>query len=149
MAYQSKALRQTSLLVLLPLLSPGADIIGVNCGFDPDTTIKSIAMLREGLSKAGVILTQSLSNDEHHTNKRYDQIALFLHFGSIGLSAYMMCQPCGFHCQEAANLKKGFYNMPEYPYALGKAEHMATVGSSNGTIHDECGFCKEMCKSMQ
>jgi len=69
------------------LKQAGADIIGVNCGFDPDTTIKSIAMLREGLSKAG-------------------------------LSAYMMCQPCGFHCQEAANLKKGFYNMPEYPYAL-------------------------------
>ena len=31
-----------------------------------------------------------------------------------------MAQPCGFHCQEGAHLKKGFYNMPEYPFALGK-----------------------------
>lgn len=69
------------------LKQAGADIIGVNCGFDPDTTLKSIAMLREGLAEAG-------------------------------LSAYMMAQPCGFHCQEAVNLKKGFYNMPEYPFAL-------------------------------
>jgi len=65
----------------------GADIIGVNCGFDPDTTLKSIAMLKEGLENEG-------------------------------LSAFLMAQPCGFHCQEGAHLKKGFYNMPEYPFAL-------------------------------
>jgi len=69
------------------LKQAGADIIGVNCGFDPDTAIKSIGMLKEGLSDAG-------------------------------LSSYTMVQPCGFHCQEAAHLKKGFYNMPEYPFAL-------------------------------
>ena len=35
----------------------GADIIGVNCGFDPDTSIKSIAMMKEGLDEQGYRLT--------------------------------------------------------------------------------------------
>lgn len=69
------------------LKKAGADIIGVNCGFDPETTIKSIGMMKEGLDREG-------------------------------LSAFLMTQPCGFHCKEGANTKKGFYNMPEYPYAL-------------------------------
>lgn len=69
------------------LKEAGADIMGVNCGFDPDTTLKSIALMKEGL-------------DKH------------------GMKTFFMTQPCGFHCQEAANFKKGFYNMPEYPFAL-------------------------------
>jgi len=69
------------------LVNAGADIIGVNCGFDPDISLKSIAIMRQGLHDAG-------------------------------LSAFLMTQPCGFHCQEAENTKRGFYNLPEYPYAL-------------------------------
>ena len=42
-------------------------------------------------------------------------------FSFVGLSAFLMTQPCGFHCKEGANTKKGFYNMPEYPYALGES----------------------------
>ena len=29
-----------------------------------------------------------------------------------------MTQPCGFHCREVANEKRGFYTLPEFPYAL-------------------------------
>ena len=35
-----------------------------------------------------------------------------------GLSTFLMTQPCGFHCREVANEKRGFYTLPEYPYAL-------------------------------
>lgn len=69
------------------LVNAGADIIGLNCAFDPKTCLKSIAVMKQGLDDAG-------------------------------LSAFLMTQPCGFHCQEAENTKRGFYCMPEHPYAL-------------------------------
>ena len=35
------------------LLISGADIIGVNCRFDPTTSIKTISLMKEALSSVG------------------------------------------------------------------------------------------------
>lgn len=65
----------------------GAEIIGINCNYDTETTVKAIEMMKEGLDNAG-------------------------------LSAFLMTQPCGFHCKEVENQKRGFYTLPEFPIAL-------------------------------
>lgn len=69
------------------LKKAGADVIGLNCSFDPTTVLKCIAMMKQGLDREG-------------------------------LSTILMTQPCGFHCQEAENYKKGYNDLPEFPYAL-------------------------------
>ena len=34
----------------------GADLIGINCNYDPETTVKTIKMMKEGLDRAGGFL---------------------------------------------------------------------------------------------
>ena len=75
-------------------------------------------MLREGLAEAGDSYQQLTFLALRKRKRLFTTFLVLLPFS--GLSTYMMAQPCGFHCQEAVNLKKGFYNMPEYPFALGK-----------------------------
>ncbi|KAM9821185.1 betaine--homocysteine S-methyltransferase 1-like [Neosynchiropus ocellatus] len=36
------------------LVKAGADIVGVNCHFDPDTCVKTVKMMKEGVEKAGL-----------------------------------------------------------------------------------------------
>lgn len=35
-------------------LSAGAQIVGVNCHFDPETCVKTVKMMKEGVEKAGL-----------------------------------------------------------------------------------------------
>jgi len=70
------------------LKQAGADIIGLNCGYDPNTSLKVMALMKQGLTEAGLGDT------------------------------FLIVQPCGFHCQETEGNKKGFYALPEYPFAL-------------------------------
>ena len=35
-------------------VSTGADIVGINCRFDPSESLKSIKRMKEGLDKAGL-----------------------------------------------------------------------------------------------
>jgi len=65
----------------------GADIVGVNCGFDPNSCLKTIRLMKTALDKAG-------------------------------LKPFLMCQPLGYHCQEAENQVHGWTSLPEYPFAL-------------------------------
>ncbi|XP_016116059.1 betaine--homocysteine S-methyltransferase 1-like isoform X2 [Sinocyclocheilus grahami] len=47
--------------------APGADIVGVNCHFDPMTCVKTVAMMKAGVEKAGLkahYMTQPLA---YHT----------------------------------------------------------------------------------
>jgi len=69
------------------LVRAGADIVGINCSFDPATCLKTIRMMKEGLDAAG-------------------------------LSAYLMLQPVGFQCPDAAHMKDGYHDLPEFPFAL-------------------------------
>ena len=48
----------------------GADVVGVNCYFDPDTSLETLALMKEGLVGAGLL--------EKPT--------------------YLMAQPLGWHC---------------------------------------------------
>ncbi|XP_030842751.1 S-methylmethionine--homocysteine S-methyltransferase BHMT2 [Strongylocentrotus purpuratus] len=40
--------------VAVRMAKAGADVIGVNCCYDPDTALKTLAMMKEGLEKAGL-----------------------------------------------------------------------------------------------
>ena len=51
----------------------GADVVGTNCYFDPTTTLETLAMMKEGLAKAGL----------------------------LDRPTYLMAQPVGFHTQDA------------------------------------------------
>lgn len=41
-------------LQLMHFPSQGAKIVGVNCHFDPDTCVKTVKMMKEGVEKAGL-----------------------------------------------------------------------------------------------
>ena len=67
------------------LYMTGADIVGVNCSFDPDTSLETIRLMKQGLEDAGL----------GHT--------------------YLMTQPVGFHCPDAVHAKDGYHVLPEFP----------------------------------
>ena len=51
----------------------GTDVVGTNCYFDPTTSLETLAMMKEGLAKAGL----------------------------LDKPTYLMAQPVGFHTQDA------------------------------------------------
>ena len=51
----------------------GADVVGTNCYFDPSTTLQTLALMKEGLIKAGL----------------------------LDKPTYLMAQPVGFHAPDA------------------------------------------------
>ena len=55
------------------MATAGADVVGTNCYFDPVTTVETLAMMKEGLAKAGL----------------------------LDKPTYLMAQPLGFHTQDA------------------------------------------------
>lgn len=66
----------------------GADVVGVNCHYDPFVTLKTMKLMKEGLEKAGLL--------EKPT--------------------YLMCQPLAIMTPDAG--KQGFIDLPEFPFAL-------------------------------
>ena len=64
----------------------GADVVGTNCYFDPVTTVETLAMMKEGLAKAGL----------------------------LDKPTYLMAQPLGFHTQDATT-KFGYGVVLRYP----------------------------------
>ena len=39
---------------VLKIASTGADIVGINCNFDPNESLKAVAKMKEGVEKAGL-----------------------------------------------------------------------------------------------
>lgn len=39
---------------LFPVMPPGADIVGVNCHFDPKTCVETVVMMKAAVEKAGL-----------------------------------------------------------------------------------------------
>jgi betaine-homocysteine S-methyltransferase len=37
---------------------------------------------------------------------------------AAGLNPFLMMQPCGFHSQDVETSKRGFYDLPEYPFLI-------------------------------
>ncbi|XP_038066766.1 betaine--homocysteine S-methyltransferase 1-like [Patiria miniata] len=68
----------------------GASVVGVNCMYDPDICLETIALMKEGLKEAGLDQT------------------------------YLMVQPLGFHTQDPGLIedRRGYNALPEMPYAL-------------------------------
>ncbi|XP_063958959.1 betaine--homocysteine S-methyltransferase 1-like isoform X3 [Lytechinus pictus] len=66
----------------------GANVVGVNCCYDPDTALKTIELMKEALNEAG------LEN------------------------VYLMMQPVGYHAQEIADDPRGYFALPEFPFAM-------------------------------
>ena len=58
----------------------GACLVGTNCYYDPETTLETLALMKEGLAKAGL----------------------------LDKPTYLMAQPLGFNCPDAANTKYGY-----------------------------------------
>ena len=54
--------------------------MGTNCYYDPETTLETLALMKEGLAKAGL----------------------------LDKPTYLMAQPLGFNCPDAANTKYGY-----------------------------------------
>ena len=78
-------------LQLYQLLT-GADIVGVNCSFDPDTSLQTIGLMKQGLEDAGLGRT------------------------------YLMAQPVGYRCPDAVHAKDGYHVLPEFPFGKLKCE---------------------------
>lgn len=68
----------------------GADVIGINCRFDPSLCLETIAMMKAGLESAGF----------------------------ADNSPYLMVQPVAYHTQDVAQNPHGLAAVPENPFAL-------------------------------
>ena len=62
------------------MANAGASVVGTNCYYDPATTLETLALMKEGLAKAGL----------------------------LDKPTYLMAQPLGFNCPDAANTKFGY-----------------------------------------
>ncbi len=49
------------------LCSPGAQIVGVNCHFDPMTCVKAVKLMKEGVEKAGLKAHYMVQPLAYHT----------------------------------------------------------------------------------
>jgi len=67
----------------------GAQIIGINCHFDPFVSLEAMKMVKTGIAK---------------TSKRLNE------------DVFMMVQPLGYFTPDAG--KQGFIDLPEFPFAL-------------------------------
>jgi len=71
------------------LSETGAQIVGVNCHFDPFVSLEAMKMVKAGIAK---------------TEKRLNE------------DVFMMVQPLGYFTPDAG--KQGFIDLPEFPFAL-------------------------------
>ena len=66
-----------------PIAKAGAQLVGTNCYYDPATTLETLALMKEGLDKAGL----------------------------LDRPTYLMAQPLGFNCPDAAATKYGYLQL--------------------------------------
>lgn len=48
-------------------VSAGADIVGINCGFDPDICLESLRLMKEALDKEGLKVHLMIQPVGYHT----------------------------------------------------------------------------------
>jgi betaine-homocysteine S-methyltransferase len=84
----------------------GANVVGVNCHFDPITSIEIIQIMKDALDEENLLnkgapkVGKGKIQPPSHMNKK----------------VYLMCQPIGFMTPDAG--KQGFIDLPEFPFAL-------------------------------
>ena len=79
---------QSHHFVLHSTWKSGADVIGINCRFDPSLCLETIAMMKAGLESAGF----------------------------ADNSPYLMVQPVAYHTQDVAQNPHGLAAVPENPF---------------------------------
>lgn len=84
----------------------GANVVGVNCHFDPFMSLETIQLMKYAL------------DDENLLNKGSPKVgkgkqAVPSH---MNRKVYLMCQPLAFHTPDAG--RQGVIDLPEFPFAL-------------------------------
>lgn len=70
------------------MVKAGANVVGVNCHFDPFISLDAVQVMKDALEKENLL------------NK----------------PTYLMCQPLGYYTPDAS--KQGFIDLPEFPFGL-------------------------------
>jgi betaine-homocysteine S-methyltransferase len=82
----------------------GANVVGVNCHFDPFVTLETMQIMKDALEE------ENLLNKGSPKAKPGKQVS------HVNRKVYLMCQPLAFHTPDAC--KQGFIDLPEFPFAL-------------------------------
>lgn len=80
----------------------GANVVGVNCHFDPFTSLETMQMMKDALEDENLLNKGAPKGKgcPSHVNRK----------------VYLMCQPLAFHTPDAG--RQGFIDLPEFPFAL-------------------------------
>ena len=84
----------------------GANVVGVNCHFDPVTSLETMQIMKDALDDANL-----LNKGPPKVGK--NKIPMPSH---VNRKVYLMCQPLAFHTPDAG--RQGFIDLPEFPFAL-------------------------------
>ncbi|UUT40559.1 hypothetical protein [carnivorous sponge associated iridovirus] len=84
----------------------GANVVGVNCHFDPYASLDTMQIMKDALEDANLLnkgspkVGKGKQAPPSHVNRK----------------VYLMCQPLAFHTPDAG--RQGFIDLPEFPFAL-------------------------------
>jgi betaine-homocysteine S-methyltransferase len=84
----------------------GANVVGVNCHFDPFASLETMQIMKDALEDANLL------------NKGSPKVGKGKHAAPshVNRKVYLMCQPLAFHTPDAG--RQGFIDLPEFPFAL-------------------------------
>jgi betaine-homocysteine S-methyltransferase len=83
----------------------GANVVGVNCHFDPFASLETMQIMKDALEDANLL------------NKGSPKVGKGKQAAShVNRKVYLMCQPLAFHTPDAG--RQGFIDLPEFPFAL-------------------------------
>lgn len=82
----------------------GANVVGVNCHFDPVMSLDTMQVMKDALEDANLLNKGAPKGKggavPSHMNRK----------------VYLMCQPLAFHTPDAG--RQGFIDLPEFPFSL-------------------------------
>jgi betaine-homocysteine S-methyltransferase len=84
----------------------GANVVGVNCHFDPFASLEAMQIMKDALEDANLLnkgspkVGKGKQAAPSHANRK----------------VYLMCQPLAFHTPDAG--RQGLIDLPEFPFAL-------------------------------
>jgi betaine-homocysteine S-methyltransferase len=84
----------------------GANVVGVNCHFDPFASLETMQIMKDALEDANL-----LNKGSPKVGKGKQAV-----LSHVNRKVYLMCQPLAFHTPDAG--RQGFINLPEFPFAL-------------------------------
>ncbi len=84
----------------------GANVVGVNCHFDPFISLETAQIMKDALEDANLLNKGSpkVGNGKAQTPSH------------VNRKVYLMCQPLAFYTPDAR--RQGFIDLPEFPFSL-------------------------------